>query len=81
MLETYCKCLGAVPLIMQNVSEDPVERIKAFNAIILTFSLQFNDIEKPFNPTLGETFQGEIAGNKVYAEQICHHPPISSFLF
>ena len=53
ILETYCKCLGAAPIILDNISNDPVSRLKAFNAVILTTSLQFNDIEKPFNPTIG----------------------------
>lgn len=43
-------------------------------------SIQFNDIEKSFNPLLGETFQGYIGGLLVYAEQICHKPSVSSFL-
>ena len=36
--------------------------------------------KKPFNPILGETFQGWIKGCPIYCEQISHHPPISSFL-
>ena len=35
---------------------------------------------KPFNPVLGETFQGRINGMPIYLEQVSHHPPISSFL-
>jgi hypothetical protein len=46
----------------------------------LTNSLLFLDIEKPFNPILGETYQCFIAGCPVYAEQISHHPPISAIL-
>lgn len=80
ILETYCKCMGAVPLIFDKVGSDPVDRIKAFNAAILTLSIQFNDVDKPFNPAIGETFQGEIGGYMVYAEQISHHPPVSSFM-
>lgn len=38
-------------------------------------------MEKPFNPILGETYQGWIAGCPVYCEQISHHPPISAFYF
>lgn len=38
-------------------------------------------MEKPFNPILGETFQGLIDGCPVYAQQISHHPPISSVYF
>jgi hypothetical protein len=40
-------------LLLDNLSNDPVERMKAFNALILTISIQFNDIEKPFNPVIG----------------------------
>lgn len=35
--------------------------------------------EKPFNPVLGETFQGIIGGCPVYFEQISHHPPVCAF--
>ncbi len=47
----------------------------------LTHSLLFFDMQKPFNPILGETFQCFIAGCPFYAEQISHHPPVSSILF
>lgn len=35
-------------------------------------------LNKPFNPILGETF--ELIGKdwKYFAEQVCHHPPISA---
>ncbi len=39
------------------------------------------DIEKPFNPILGETYQGMIDGCPIYAEQVSHHPPITSIYF
>jgi len=35
--------------------------------------------QKPFNPILGETFQGMIDNCPIYAEQISHHPPITAF--
>lgn len=35
-------------------------------------------MSKSFNPLIGETYQGLIDGCPVYAEQISHHPPISS---
>ena len=35
---------------------------------------------KPFNPILGETYQGQYgSGLRVFAEQISHHPPVSSW--
>ena len=37
-------------------------------------------VSKPFNPILGETCEGSIAGIPIYMEQISHHPPISAFL-
>ena len=46
----------------------------------LTHSILFVDVEKPFNPILGETFQAFICGCPFYAEQISHHPPVSSIL-
>lgn len=57
-----------------------VERFKACVAFAFTASVLYFDIDKPFNPILGETFQGFIDGCPVYGEQISHHPPISSIL-
>jgi hypothetical protein len=54
--------------------------MKAFNATLLSLSLRFIDIDKSFNPTLGETFQASIQGYQMMAEQISHHPPVSAFL-
>lgn len=45
-----------------------------------TLSIRFTDIDKSFNPTIGETFQAKIGHDYVYAEQISHHPPITAFL-
>jgi hypothetical protein len=36
-------------------------------------------MEKPFNPIIGETYQGYIDNCPVYLEQISHHPPISAY--
>ena len=35
-------------------------------------------MDKPFNPILGETYQCLIDNSLVYGEQTSHHPPISS---
>ena len=35
-------------------------------------------MEKPFNPILGETYQGYCNGNLIFAEQISHHPPVAA---
>lgn len=58
-----------------------MERFKNCVAFAFTNSVLYFDIDKAFNPILGETFQGFIDGCPIYAEQISHHPPISSILF
>lgn len=56
ILETYCRCLSLAPRLLTGL-KNPIERMKAFNAVILTCSLRFMDIDKAFNPAIGETFQ------------------------
>ncbi|MBS1889768.1 MAG: hypothetical protein JST59_00615 [Actinobacteria bacterium] len=46
----------------------------------ITNSILYLNMEKPFNPILGETFQGWMNGCPVYMEQVSHHPPIASLL-
>jgi hypothetical protein len=60
--------------------QDPIERMKLVFCFGLGFSIGYIKMEKPFNPTLGETYQGQIDGCPVYGEQISHHPPMSSLL-
>lgn len=36
-------------------------------------------MKKPFNPILGETFQGSFGNYEIVVEQISHHPPVSAF--
>jgi hypothetical protein len=57
-----------------------LERMK--NVIAMSISgLHFTcRMDKPFNPILGETFQGVFSdGTQVLLEQVSHHPPISSW--
>jgi hypothetical protein len=79
ILETYCRCLTLAPRLLTGL-KNPIERLKAVSALLLTLSLRFIDIDKSFNPTIGETFQTCIEGCPMSAEQISHHPPISAFL-
>lgn len=58
--------------------KDSIERMKYCAAFLLSNSIFHFDVEKPFNPILGETYQGYIKGCPVYAEQISHHPPITA---
>lgn len=36
-------------------------------------------LHKPFNPTIGETFQAKIGQTNYYVEQTSHHPPIYNY--
>ena len=60
-------------------TQDPVERVKFITIWqIVTLHLE-PQMYKPFNPILGETFQGVIGDYELAIEQISHHPPISAF--
>jgi hypothetical protein len=57
-----------------------MHKFKMTTAFGLTMSTLYLQMEKPFNPILGETFQAWIHGCPAYAEQISHHPPISALM-
>jgi hypothetical protein len=57
---------------------NPVEQIKFVTLSYMFINACLPNLEKPFNPILGETFQGTIGGIPIYLEQISHHPAISS---
>jgi len=61
-------------------AKDPVERLKN----VIAFSVAGMHLTatqlKPFNPILGETYQGIFEdGTEVFCEQTTHHPPASNF--
>ena len=84
ILEVLAECLAYAPILFDKLAsqENPnsVDLVKAVTAFGITMSVLYLDMEKPFNPVLGETFQCFIQGCPVYAEQIFHHPPISAFM-
>ena len=82
-LQRTCQGLCLAPYFMEKATKtkDQIERMKYCIAFLLSNSILYFDVEKPFNPILGETYQGYIGGCPIYAEQISHHPPITSFYF
>lgn len=50
-------------------------------SFVFAFSRLFSDMDKPFNPVIGETFQADVADGIFTAEQISHHPPLSAIHF
>jgi hypothetical protein len=63
---------------------DPIERLKYIVAFYISGQYISSSVTKakvPLNPILGETLQREMAtGEKLYCEQISHHPPITAWL-
>ena len=60
-------------------SNDDLEQFKLVLSFMIS-GLHLNISQrKPFNPILGETYEGFIGKSPVYLEQISHHPPISYF--
>ncbi|CAD8111127.1 unnamed protein product [Paramecium sonneborni] len=76
-LERACYSLGYLWLLERaGELSDPLEQIKLVAQFSLAYNIMFLNLEKPFNPILGETFQGYMNGNLLYCEQISHHPPV-----
>ena len=46
--------------------------------MVAVFPIMFVNVEKAFNPILGQTLEVKIGGLPFYFEQISHHPPITA---
>jgi hypothetical protein len=77
-LERNAACLGFAPYFLDKAAEltDPVEQMKYAVAFVVARLHFMIEQRKPFNPILGETYQGYVDGCPFFYEQICHHPPI-----
>jgi len=60
---------------------DALERLKWMVVFIITVGTTSICNDKPFNPILGETYQGLINQCPISLEQVSHHPPISSYFY
>ena len=81
-LERLAFAMTYAPIYLERAAREsnPVEKFKSVVAFGITNSVLYLNMEKPFNPILGETFQGWMNGCPVYMEQVSHHPPIASFM-
>ena len=62
-------------------TNDHLERLKLTVAFAMSGIYMCVGQEKPFNPLLGETHQGNFPdGTRFYCEHTSHHPPITNFL-
>jgi hypothetical protein len=78
MVDWWC----TAPLFLKQAGEtnDPVERMKLVICFCVS-GLHYGTRQlKPFNPILGETYQGSfVDGTQIYIEHTSHHPPIATF--
>ena len=74
---------GAGPNLINKAAavRSPLERMKyVISYAIAGLHMNIKQL-KPFNPILGETYEGYWPdGTKIYIEHMSHHPPISRFL-
>ena len=83
MLERITDWWAYAPLLLKQASEltDPIEVMKKVICFALSGLFRSTQQLKPFNPMLGETYQGHWEdGTKIYLEHTSHIPPISNFL-
>lgn len=80
-LEGFAKIFGFVPEAMRRAvaAKEISEQIRWVAMAFMFFFACNPKVCKPFNPILGETFEGSLGGIPLYMEQISHHPPISAF--
>ena len=81
-LSLLCKSFCYGPKLLEKASKeaDPEARFKYVVAFAFGCTNSYIQMDKPFNPILGETYQCLIDNCPVYGEQTSHHPPISSIL-
>ena len=81
-IDAVADSYGFVPVFFQKVlqTKDIIEQIKYIACSIMFLHAASPNIQKPFNPILGETYQGKLGPYPIYLEQISHHPPISALL-
>jgi len=81
LLERLADSFAFAPHFLEKGGQttDTLEQFRLVLTFYLTTLAADLNPEKPFNPILGETFQGVIGGCSVYLEQISHHPPIAAF--
>jgi hypothetical protein len=83
-LEVMCDGWNYAPVFLTRSAQpgvDPVERLRLVMTFLVSGLHMTCSLGKPFNPILGETYQGFYPdGTSIYMEQSSHHPPITSWL-
>lgn len=81
-LISMARNVSYAPLLLENhPSLSPFERFKNILVLQISMALLALSTRSPFNPVIGETYQGSIHGCPIFMEQISHHPAITYLLF
>jgi len=83
-IERLADGFSFAPIYLKQAAEavdDPLERFKKVITFYIAGIHLTSTQRKPFNPILGETYQGRFLedGTEVFCEQTTHHPPASNF--
>mmetsp|Transcript_6523 Transcript_6523/g.10130 ORF Transcript_6523/g.10130 Transcript_6523/m.10130 type:complete len:404 (+) Transcript_6523:107-1318(+) len=81
-LERMTEFWSSAPLLTKaSELSNPVDRMQYVVAFMIAgLHKEVVPQQKPFNPILGETWQGTFPdGTVIYCEQSSHHPPVSNF--
>ena len=67
-LSLLCKSYTYAPLLLEKAaqSSNPVDRMKQVIAFAMSLNVAYIQMEKPFNPILGETFQCSFDGTPIF---------------
>ncbi|CAD8071612.1 unnamed protein product [Paramecium primaurelia] len=81
-LERMARGQGHAPVFLEKAAQttDVFEQLKLTISFHMASFMMGVQQEKPFNPIIGETFEGRIKGCPIYLEQSSHHPPISNYI-
>jgi hypothetical protein len=82
LLDAIADSYGFVAAFEKKIvtATDPIEQMKYLICSFMFVNATCPGIEKPFNPILGETYQGKLGTLPVFLEQTSHHPAISTIL-
>lgn len=77
-LERMTDNWGCIHMLSEAKGKSPLLKFLTTIAFAIGGLVNTTNPMKPFNPILGETFQGYYpTGEKVFMEQTSHHPPVS----
>ena len=82
LLDAIADSYGFLPVFAEKIvsARDLTEQMKYVVCAVMFIHATNPNATKPFNPILGETYQGRLGHLTICIEQISHHPPISYLL-